>query len=163
MAGSSPYVDEIPSGPRVICEQLPHPELDVMLLGLGPIHDDVSCPTSLELMDDPIDASWIGRYATLAGRGLTEAGEHDELRFVRSPIVQVDATELWVDGSGDAGACLGDSGGPLLVEGEGGVPRVAGVLTRGSSSCVDRDAYARADTLAPWVRATTAGRSPCAH
>jgi hypothetical protein len=93
----------------------------------------------------------IGERATLAGFGLDEDGNIGERRFVDEPIVQLDDELVVVDGAGKSGACVGDSGGPLLIRRDGEL-RVAGVLSGGSSSCTDLDVYQRVTPVADWLR-----------
>ena len=65
-----------------------------------------------------------------------------------------------MDGGGVRGACLGDSGGPLLA----GVPAMlVGVLSGGSLDCVGIDRYERLDTLTTWIDDTIerAASDPC--
>jgi hypothetical protein len=56
-----------------------------------------------------------------------------------------------VSAGGRAGACFGDSGGPLLVRGDDGHARVLGVLSSGAAGCFGRDTYARVDRLWEWL------------
>ena len=50
-----------------------------------------------------------------------------------------------------SGACGGDSGGPLIVRGVDGAPVIAGVLSTGSPTCVDRDSYQRLAPARDWI------------
>ncbi len=141
-----------------------HPWRDAMLMALAP-NPDVDglgiqpiAPTSAA-----ITTAWIGREATLGGLGQTETGSAGERRFVSEPIVDVTAELIVVDGQGTRGACLGDSGGPLLAVSPGAPPALLGVLSRGSSDCIGVDRYERADSLRPWIAETVdeARVNPC--
>jgi hypothetical protein len=130
-----------------VSEQHPHASFDVALLELATPFP--ALPFQLEsaaLGDD-----WLGEPVELAGYGLTETGELGALRFVVEPITALTSTAIEVTGSGERGACGGDSGGPLLLRGHDGVPRLAGVLSRGSASCVGKDTYLRASLIASWA------------
>ena len=132
---------------------VPHSELDAMLIELE------EAALSSEVQPIPLwplapERSWIGARATLAGRGVTEAGELGELYFAEEEIVDVQPTEIWVNGAGRTGACGGDSGGPLLVADDSGRAGVAGVLDRGSDTCLGLDVYTRADQLGTWIQQT---------
>jgi hypothetical protein len=134
-----------------VLERIAHPSLDVALFrvsasaSVGRGFRPIPVATASEL------AISIGSVVELAGYGLTEAGDLRELRFLAEPVVEIDERSFVVDGFGANGACLGDSGGPLLVRARSGPVRVAGVLTTGAASCVGRDRYVRLDELAEWV------------
>lgn len=101
----------------------------------------------------------LGTVVEMAGYGVNEAGRVGELRFLDEPIVATDATTITVDGFGANGACDGDSGGPLLVRRPDGTPTVAGVLSFGSSTCVEQDVYTRLDAVQAWIETTTGSSS----
>jgi hypothetical protein len=145
-----------PAEPGVEVEEaIPHPELDAALLriaadSLAPAH-----PMALNALAP--DINWVGERMELAGYGLTELGAVAELRFVVETISDVDEITIGVDGGGRSGACLGDSGGPLLMRDRAGRPAVAGVLSRGSASCRNHDTYLRVDRIRDWVNGIAGG------
>ena len=53
----------------------------------------------------------------------------------------------------------GDSGGPLLLRNRAGSPEVAGILSGGSASCVDRDEYTRLDNALRWIESVIGERA----
>jgi secreted trypsin-like serine protease len=57
-----------------------------------------------------------------------------------------------VDSGAGAGACLGDSGGPLLVR-DTSEWQVAGVLSEGSVYCTGEDVYVDLASVAAWISA----------
>jgi hypothetical protein len=65
------------------------------------------------------------------------------------------ADSIVVDGHGRAGACIGDSGGPLLVRDADGRLAVGGVLSRGQASCTGKDSYLRGEVIRDWVNGET--------
>ena len=92
-----------------------------------------------------------GDPVEMAGYGLTESGTVGELRSSRRISDSVDANLLRVKGRKVSGACGGDSGGPLIVRGVDGAPVIAGVLSTGSPTCVDRDSYQRLAPARDWI------------
>jgi hypothetical protein len=141
-----------------------HPEWDAMLLALAPSAElDSFAVQPIPPSSVAVTADWLGRQLTLGGVGKNEAGTTGERRFVTEPLVGVAADLLTVDGQGTRGACLGDSGGPLLAVSPDQPVTLVGVLSRGSSTCVGVDRYQRADTLLPWITATIeeARTHPC--
>lgn len=96
---------------------------------------------------EPLESS----VATLAGYGLDEDGNIGARRFVQEPVVEMDDERLVVDGTGGSGACLGDSGGPLLMTGSRG-EYVVGILSVGSASCTKIDVYQRLTPVQGWLQ-----------
>jgi secreted trypsin-like serine protease len=62
---------------------------------------------------------------------------------------------ITVDSGIGAGACAGDSGGPLFVRDAAGW-RVAGVLSEGSASCTGEDVYVDLASVSGWIAAHVA-------
>lgn len=138
-----------------------HPERDLALLELAPNAElEAARIRPIPLRQGGIGQDWLGRQVTLAGFGQTETGQSGQRRFVVETIVSVSNEGIVVDGEGIRGACLGDSGGPLLANTPG---ELIGVLGSGSTSCVELDRYERIDQIGEWIRATTEGaeRDPC--
>ena len=67
-----------------------------------------------------------------------------------------------VDSGAGGGACLGDSGGPLLVRDTSGW-QVAGVLSEGSAYCTGEDVYVDVASVAAWIRAHLSSRIDAVH
>jgi secreted trypsin-like serine protease len=63
-------------------------------------------------------------------------------------------------GAGPDAACVGDSGGPLIVDGDDRTDRVAGIVSFGSGCAVDRPVtvYTRVSAYAGWIAETIRGR-----
>lgn len=134
-----------------------HPELDVALVLVAPAlgEEDPVRPFALE--KTPVDQRWLGERAELAGFGIAEEGRlPTEPRYAVEAIREIGDDTLVVDGRGRSGACLGDSGGPLLVRNERGRPAILGILSAGSANCLQRDTYVRIDRVAEWIE-TIAG------
>lgn len=105
----------------------------------------------IPIMRSQLGAAWLGTSVLLAGAGLAEDNSTGELRFTAESISDLDASSISVDGKGVSGACLGDSGGPLLARGSDGSARVIGILSRGSDSCKGVDDYTRVDAVNSWL------------
>ena len=88
--------------------------------------------------------------AEAAGYGTEADGHIGRRHFYLEEII--DWTELSVDVQSRAedGLCFGDSGGPLLIPGPSGEPRLLGTLWQGSADCSGRDRFVRADTQLEW-------------
>jgi hypothetical protein len=143
---------------RRVVEAVRHPAVDVALLRLDAavaLHAAALSPVAVA-GDGDLDLA-RGPVVEIAGYGLTETGSSGELRFLAERVVAFDPTSLTVGGFGITGACLGDSGGPLLARAPDGRLVVAGVLSTGSASCRGEDTYVRLDAVQPWLEETTGG------
>ena len=139
-----------------------HPSEDVALLQVtGSALSDASVKTGTAGTSPiPAGGASVGRLAQgvaveMAGYGSTESGTTGDLRFLVESIAAIDAASITVSGFGASGACLGDSGGPLLIRGADGRVEVAGVLSTGSASCRETDTYIRLDPIRGWIQALT--------
>jgi hypothetical protein len=83
--------------------------------------------------------------------------------FVRERVHELGPEFVIVDGGDASGACLGDSGGPLLDVGQAGMAQLLGVLSFGAASCTGVDHYTRTDRVRDWIGETlaAAARDPC--
>jgi hypothetical protein len=111
------------------------------------------------------DATLVDAPVDIAGFGVdTDGVPVTSLNFLAERIARVDAETVVVDGHGRTGACIGDSGGPMLLRDKTGSLAVAGVLSEGAGTCTGEDHYVRADLLRAWVSATdgvTTGSGSC--
>jgi hypothetical protein len=105
-----------------------------------------------------------GHRVETSGYGRTERRTYGVRLFALERIDQVGPTDepegdgpafVRVDGGGARGVCAGDSGGPALVIDSAGAVRVAGALSYGDDSCVDKDRYTRADVAREWIESFT--------
>ncbi len=165
LTGALAVIDS-PSGTirRRILSSAVHPSADVALLEIDAGAIDLDFVFPIRADATPVDSSWTGRLVELAGFGSTEEQTSLERRFVVEPIVEVTTESLVVDGKGRSGACLGDSGGPLLLRSPDGSVRVAGVLSSGATNCLGRDVYTRLDLISSWLAEITGDfsePSPC--
>jgi len=130
-----------------------HPELDLAVLRF--VDPDDSEP-GLALAAAP---AIVGDRVVLAGYGLTETNTSGELRAVEGRVLSIGEPNVGytvVQGEG-GGACVGDSGGPLLRALPGEIATIYGILGRGSASCLGRDEYARVDLAREWLDAAVSG------
>ncbi len=95
-------------------------------------------------------SSLVGTTVEAAGYGETNTNEDGKF-YVQVELQEIQADWLVVNGWGQQGICFGDSGGPLLIEVDGGEPVIAGVESHGDSSCVDQDFESRLDKAADWI------------
>lgn len=115
--------------------------------------EDAPAVRHLPVNLSPIDQEWVGRLVEVSGFGLSTADGPAKRRFAVSTVVGVAEGSITIDAQGRAGACDGDSGGPLLARSETGAVHVFGTLRRGSSSCLGIDEYVRTDSVAAWLSA----------
>ncbi len=120
-----------------------HPSLDVALLGFDAASDALTLPLG--------ETAQAGDTAIMLGFGLTETGTSGALRAIHARIEAIQEEFTVVRGV-QGGACVGDSGSPLLSD--AARPRVLGVLSRGSASCLGTDDYVSVGQFAGWVKAT---------
>lgn len=133
-----------------ILRRFPIANHDVILFEISENNEDETGVLSfspIELWTEHNSDVWLGNDATLVGFGYDENGKVGDRRFLQESITEVSETTIVVDGNGSSGACVGDSGGPLLFNDKDGPDKIIGVLSIGSSSCLGIDTYIRIDYL----------------
>ena len=92
----------------------------------------------------------VGEEATVAGYGLDENDRLGTLSFLDTMIVSYQQN-LWKVDSGSAGACAGDSGGPMFVYNEVSERyELVGILSVGSALCMGVDYYTDVGSVRAW-------------
>lgn len=130
-----------------------HPDLDVAALRVVVPHCASAQLEPLPIHRERLDSSWLGAVAEISGFGWTnlDSPTIGERFFAAETIVALEANHLVVASSSTStGACLGDSGGPVLAVVDER-PVVLGTLDDGDPSCLGRDYFVRADELVGWL------------
>jgi hypothetical protein len=136
-----------------------HPTRDAMVMTVQ-LQESYGRLQPIRPLASEIPPELSGQLLTLAGLGFTESAAEGELRFAPGEVTDINEIELFVDATGSAGACFGDSGGPLLGAVAGEV-RIFGVLSRGATNCVGVDAYVRVDSIVDWLGSVHSERDDC--
>ena len=123
------------------------PSSDLMYIDIDSVPTQVAVPLSPIVSAAPA----VGALVELAGFGYDENFVRKQRRFAVETLVAASDQELIVSGEGNSGACGGDSGGPLLIRDDSGVPRAVGVLSKGSSNCMGQDHYVSLLSLRDWI------------
>lgn len=125
-----------------------HPERDLALLHLQATdHDAGRNESGLNWsLDHQLS---IDDKVVIAGRGSGEEGDQREFAVVK--VGQIDGDWIQLSDQSLAAACFGDSGSPLLFRAGSGAVIVAGILSRGATSCNGGDKYERVDTAVGWI------------
>jgi hypothetical protein len=121
-----------------------HPTLDLALVTF----DERAPGPSLGI---GADLPAAGERVLIAGYGETEQGTLGERRYLPSRLAGIDGDLLLTD-SGEGGACVGDSGGPLIGHWDDGQePVLLGVLSAGNAACRGQDRFVVASAALPWL------------
>lgn len=139
-----------PAASWLTTEITSHPSLDVLLARI-PLLASAQDVSPMPVASEKVGPEWLGSIVQLCGFGERADKSFGVLEFLAAEVASVSDESLVVEGHGRAGACRGDSGSPLLIQGRDGAPQVAGVLSSGSSSCVDTDRFTRSDVFADWA------------
>ena len=133
-----------------------HPSLDLALVSLD---DEVPLSAASPLRLASVLPDWFGagQLVQIAGYGFDQNDAQGTRTFLVERVVGVQSDEVRVSADGLAGACRGDSGGPLLIRGVDGSVEVLGLLGHGSASCYGEDSYTRVDAVAAWITEQTGG------
>lgn len=116
---------------------------DLALLSLDNVSDLDGYVSPIALASAPLPPRRDGQLAVVAGYGVTESLDWGERRFAFVSVTE--SIDEWIvtQPTGVSGACIGDSGGPLLWRDEAGLLRVFGILSDGDASCRGSDRFVR--------------------
>jgi hypothetical protein len=135
----------------LVKQAIAHPTWDVALLGTG---TEGASALTLPLEDD--DGQTIVNTIGYSPVHEWRINGTKSMPWASEMIVAVGAATLTTNVLSESGPCVGDSGGPLIIDGPSGGPAVAGILSRGSLSCRGLDEYVPTDRLFDWIRETVA-------
>lgn len=128
-----------------------HETLDLALVELvGDPQEGIDVGTIPPILSWPAGTR-KGTLVQIAGYGIDDAGKVGTREFAVETVRTVTSDAIVISADGYSGACLGDSGGPMLVRGAAGAVFVIGVLKEGSASCVGEDEYTRVDSVKDWL------------
>ena len=138
-------------GPTVpVVESILHPYLDLLLLQV-----ELAPGPWLSVADV---AALAGESVLMVGYGRQETGT---IGLQESLVATVQSAEdgwIVVVAEGNAGACGGDSGGPLLRFDDGSY-ELLGLLSSGSIDCVKFDSYVELTNVRSWLESSLQGRN----
>jgi hypothetical protein len=135
-----------------------HPQFDVALVQLDErVPERIAAP--LSVATELPDAIGKGNFVQIAGYGRDAHWILGTRSFLVERVIDIRSDSIRVSANGFAGACDGDSGGPLLVRGDQGQVELVAVLSHGAESCYGTDTYARLDRLEEWIEERTGAPS----
>ncbi|MDB4960707.1 MAG: Vitamin K-dependent protein [Myxococcales bacterium] len=102
--------------------------------------------TPLPIQRTPLDSSVIGKTAQIVGYGQTTYQQINRARYEATTTVTAIENDTVVVGDPQHRACLGDSGGPAIVEGV-----LIGVDSYGPTGCTAAAHYRRVDSFLPFI------------
>ena len=153
--------------------------IEIRSIGMVDYTDEEGClirawiPAEVSGLSQELDAAWleisepllspstvgsppeVGDDALIAGFGLNQDNVVGSLAFLNTRIISISPSAITVDSGPDAGACVGDSGGPLFYRpGEDGQYRLIGILREGSSGCKGKDVFENIVPIREWLSMT---------
>jgi hypothetical protein len=127
-----------------------HKSLDLMLIEFAPPTGLAEFAEPLPPFSETVIEGRLGGVVQIAGFGRTEDFEFGDRLFAAVAVDEISDDAISVNGGGFSGACLGDSGGPLLARNSQGQVNVLGILSAGSGDCRGIDEYVRIDGALDW-------------
>lgn len=115
-------------------------------LGTVVLAQPLTSVTPLPMRRQPLDSSIIGAQATIIGYGQTTYQQPNQTRFEATTTVAEIEDDTVVVGDAQKRGCLGDSGGPAVVNGV-----LIGVDSYGPVGCGAAAHYRRPDMFLPFI------------
>jgi hypothetical protein len=115
--------------------------------------------TPIPIRTDTTDAELANADVTVIGYGATDGTDNSGTGTRREVVLEVSSvcSRLLQAGAPDANACLGDSGGAVLLGG-----RIVAVVSGGQEGCYTPTFFTRTDAHADWIAAVLAGNGSAA-
>lgn len=106
----------------------------------------------LAINRDPLDISIVGKPARLVGYGQTKYGEYNAIRHaVDSSVAKLPGDDTVQVGDTEHRTCVGDSGGPALVDFDGETRIIGADSYTDFAGCLDAAYYRRTDMYLPFI------------
>ncbi len=115
-------------------------------LGVVVLASPVTTNPPLPMRRTPLDASFVGKTAQIVGYGQTTYQQPNQTRYEATTTVARLEDDTVVVGDTTKRGCLGDSGGPAVVEGV-----LIGIDSYGPTGCGDASHYRRVDSFLPFI------------
>jgi uncharacterized protein (TIGR03382 family) len=135
---------------RTVASVHPHPQYSTNLPFYGDIGVVVmSAPlpiTPIPMQLDALDTTVVGKAAQIIGYGQIVYNTYNGKRFEAMTTVGALDSDTILVGDAAKHACLGDSGGPAIVNG-----KLVGVDSYGPTGCGGPAHYRRVDTFKPFI------------
>lgn len=128
----------------------PHPQYSTTLpfyADIGVVVMASALPIApLPMRRTPLDASFIGRPSMILGYGQTTYQQSNQKRFEAMTTVVGIENDTVIVGDSTKHGCLGDSGGPAIVDGT-----LIGIDSYGPTGCTGPAHYRRVDSFLPFI------------
>jgi uncharacterized protein (TIGR03382 family) len=128
----------------------PHPQYSTQspfYADLGVVVLATALPTTpLPIQRTPLDSTVVGKTAQIVGYGQTTYQQINRARYEATTTVASIDNDTVVVGDPQRRACLGDSGGPAIVDGV-----VIGIDSYGPTGCTAAAHYRRVDSFLPFI------------
>ena len=115
-------------------------------LGTVVLAQPLTAVQPLPMRRQPLDSSIIGAQATIIGYGQTTYQQPNQTRFEATTTVAAIENDTVIVGDAQKHGCLGDSGGPAIVNGT-----LIGVDSYGPVGCGTASHYRRTDMFLPFI------------
>jgi len=149
-ASMYPFLTELEPMLVPVASVHPHPQYSTQLpffADIGVVILANALPVApLPMRRTPLDASITGRPALILGYGQTTYQQPNQKRFEAMTTVGAIENDTVVVGDSQKHGCLGDSGGPAIVDG-----LLIGIDSYGPTGCTGPAHYRRVDSFLPFI------------